>query len=137
MFKETVTWEDFDGVERTEDFYFHLSKAELVDMETSVEGGMVKLLEKIIAEQNKQKILEYVKKFITMAYGEKSPDGRRFMKEDENGRPLYKKFIETEAYSILFMKYAKDDSSFASFINGIVPSDLLKQSDTTASPATN
>jgi hypothetical protein len=127
MLKETVTWQDFDGNERTENFYFHLSKAELVEMETSVNGGMIKLLERIIETQDKPRVVEYIKLFMLRAYGEKTPDGRGFAKEDENGRPLYKKFMQTEAYSILFMKYASDDKAFADFVNGIVPADLVKQ----------
>ncbi len=122
MIKKTVTYTDFDDVERTEEFYFHLTKAELVEMETGVTGGLVKLLEKIIAEKDKKRLVEYVKEFIIKSYGVKSADGRRFIKTQE----VKDAFVETEAYSKIFMEMASDDQAFAKFIYGIMPAEMQK-----------
>lgn len=120
MFKKTITYTDYNGEERTEDFYFNLSKAELMEMEMSIPGGMKGMLEKIIAAKDTAKIIEEFKKILLKAYGEKSEDGKRFIKSPE----LSKAFSETEAYSILFVELAQDATKASEFINGIIPSGL-------------
>ena len=83
MLKKTVTYVDYNGVERTEDFYFNLSKAEITEMELSVEGGLSKMLEDVVNSKDNKQILAVFKEIILKAYGEKSADGRRFMKSEE------------------------------------------------------
>ena len=117
MLKKTISYTDFDGNERTEDFYFNLSKAEIMEMELGVVGGMTQMLNKIVATQDSKKIIETFKDIILKAYGEKSPDGRRFIKNQE----LTDAFSQTEAYSELFMELATNADAAAAFINGIAP----------------
>lgn len=117
MIKETIKYIDYDGNEREEDFYFNLSKAELVEMQLSEAGGLEKKIQGIIAAKDSGKIIETFKDLIIKAYGVKSPDGRKFIKNDE----IREDFIQTEAYSELFMKLATDEKAAADFINGIVP----------------
>lgn len=118
MLKKTISYTDYDGNLRTEDFYFNLSKAEVTEMELSAEGGLSKMLEKIVASQDSKRIMEIFKDIILKAYGEKSPDGKRFIKNQE----LREGFAQTEAYSELFMELATNADAASSFINGIVPS---------------
>lgn len=127
MLKKTIKYEDYNGVEREEDFYFNLSKAELTEMELSTKGGLTEMIQGIIKAKDAPAIIKIFKELVLKAYGEKTPDGRGFLKEDENGRPLYKNFQATEAYSLLFMELATDDKAAAAFINGIVPKDLAQQ----------
>ena len=127
MLKKTITYEDYNGTQRTEDFYFNLSKAEVMEMELSTTGGLAEMIKRVVASQDAPAIIKIFKDLILKAYGEKSPDGKRFMKEDENGRKLYKDFEQTEAYSILFTELATDDKAAAAFVNGIVPADISKQ----------
>lgn len=122
MIKKTVTYVDYNGVERTEDFYFNLSKAEVAEMEMSVEGGFSKMLEEIVASKDNVKIVSLFKQMVLKAYGEKSADGRRFIKSEE----LSKAFSETEAYSEIFMSLALNESEAAAFVNGIMPANLNK-----------
>lgn len=117
MLKKTITYVDFDGNTRTEDFYFNLTKAEVTEMEMSTEGGLVKMLEKIVSTQDSKRIIEVFKDLILKAYGEKSPDGKRFIKTQE----LREAFSQTEAYSELFMELATNADASAAFVNGIVP----------------
>lgn len=117
MLKRTITYTDYDGLERTEDFYFNLTRAEVAEMELSVDGGLVKMLNKIVEAKDGKRIIETLKDFILKAYGEKSPDGRRFIKNDE----VRANFAQTEAYSKLFMELALDADAAAKFINAIVP----------------
>ena len=117
MIKKTITYTDYDGNERTEDFYFNLSKAEVTEMELSVDGGLVKTLHRIVAEQDSKRIVEMFKDLILKSYGQKSPDGKRFVKSKE----LIEAFSQTEAYSQLFMELATDAQASAAFVNGIVP----------------
>lgn len=127
MLKKTITFIDFNGNERTEDFYFNLSKAEIMEMELSTAGGLAETIQKVVATQDAPSIIKIFKDLILKAYGEKSPDGRRFMKEDEYGRKLYKNFEQTEAYSQLFTELATNAESAAAFVNGIVPADMGKK----------
>lgn len=122
MIKKTVTYVDYNGVERTEDFYFNLSKAEVAEMEMSVEGGFSKMLEEIVASKDNVKIVSLFKQMVLKAYGEKSADGRRFIKSEE----ISKAFSETEAYSEIFMSLALNESEAAAFVNGIMPANLNK-----------
>lgn len=117
MLKKTITYEDYDGNKRTEDFYFNLSKAEILEMEMGVSGGMTQMLNRIVAEQDSEKIIKTFKEIILKAYGEKSPDGKRFIKSEE----LSTAFSQTEAFSQLFMELATDADAAAKFVNGIIP----------------
>lgn len=123
MLKKNITYSDYNGVERKEDFYFNLSKAELMEMEMSTAGGLAERINKIVATQDSVAIMQIFKDLILRAYGEKSADGKRFMKSKE----LSEAFAQTEAYSILFMELATDADAAAKFVNGIVPADVAKQ----------
>ena len=123
MLKKTITYTDYNGVERKEDFYFNLSKAEVMEMELSTTGGLAEMIKRIVAAQDQPAIIKVFKDLILKAYGEKSPDGKRFIKSPE----LSDAFAQTEAYSILFMELATDDEAAAKFINGIVPADMAQQ----------
>ena len=122
MLKETITYTDYNGVERTEDFYFNLTKAEIMEMEMSTTGGLAEMIQRIIAAQDAPAIIKIFKELVLKAYGEKSPDGKRFIKSDD----IATGFAQTEAYSILFMKLATDADAAAKFVNGIVPADVSK-----------
>ena len=122
MLKKTVTYVDYNGVERTEDFYFNLSKAEVTEMELSVEGGFSKMLEEIVKSNDNVRIIELFKQMVLKAYGEKSTDGKRFIKSKE----IAEAFSQTEAYSEIFMELALDEKAAAAFVNGIMPSNLGK-----------
>ena len=117
MLKKTITYIDYNGTERKEDFYFNLSKAEIMEMEMGTTGGMVEMLNKIVAAQDAPAIIDMFKKMILKAYGEKSADGKRFIKSKE----LSEAFSQTEAYSQLFMELATDADAASKFVNGIVP----------------
>ena len=126
MIKKTVTYTDFNGNERTEDFYFNLTQVELAELDlgvSGVSGGLLGLLKKIVREKDQRQIVEYFKKIVLMAYGEKSVDGRRFVKSEEirNG------FAPTEAYSKIFMELAQDADAAAKFVNGIMPKEVVEE----------
>ena len=127
MLKKTITYTDYNGTERTEDFYFNLSKAELMEMEMSTTGGMIELIQRIVAAQDSPAIIKIFKDLIMKAYGEKSADGRRFMKVDEKGNPLSIGFSQTEAYSQLFMELSQDADAASKFFTGVIPADLSKE----------
>lgn len=127
MLKKTITYVNYNTNEEiTEDFFFNLSKAEVMEMELSTEGGLAEQIKKVVATKNAPAIIKIFKDLILKAYGEKSSDGRRFLKEDENGHKLYKNFEQTDAYSVLFTELATDDKAAAAFVNGIVPADMAK-----------
>lgn len=123
MLKKTITYTDYNNEERTEDFYFNLSRAELLEMELGVNGKMSSLLEQIVKERDVAKITEHFKTIIHKAYGQKSLDGKHFMKSPE----ILNEFIHTEAYSNLFVELATNDQKAIEFINGLVPQDLRQK----------
>lgn len=126
MIKKTITYVDYDGTERTEDFYFNLTKAEVMAMEMGTTGGVKKMLEKIVAEKDNKRIVEVFQDIIKRSYGEKSPDGKRFIKTPE----VVEAFTQTEAYSELFMELATNAQAAAAFINGIVPQGMVEKNAT-------
>lgn len=117
MLKKNIKYVDYDGNERAEDFYFNLNKAEVIELQLGTVGGLTKTLEKIVQEKDASRIIEYFKTLILKAYGEKSADGRRFIKSQE----LCDAFEQTEAYSELFIELASDAKMAAEFINGVLP----------------
>jgi hypothetical protein len=117
MLKRTIKYTDFNGEEREEDFYFNLTKAEVMELELSTEGGLVQKIQKIVAARDSEQILTLFKGLILNSYGEKSPDGKRFIKNAE----LKASFEQTEAYSDLFMELASDADAAAAFVAGIIP----------------
>ena len=122
MLKKRITYTDYNGNERTEDFYFNLSKAEIIEMQSSVNGGLSEMLKRIIDAKDTPTLVKVFKDLILRAYGEKSEDGRRLMKSKE----ISDAFAQTEAYSILFTELATDDKAAAAFANGIIPQDLAQ-----------
>ena len=125
MLKKTITYTDYNGNERTEDFFFHLTKAEIMEMEMSTTGGLAEMIQKIVATQDTPAIIKIFKELVLNAYGEKSPDGKRFIKSKE----LSTEFSQTEAYSILFMELATDADKASKFVNGIIPDDVKQDAN--------
>ena len=121
MLKKTITYHDYNGVEYTQDFYFNLSKAEIMEMELGTTGGLAEMIQGIVKAQDGPAIIKIFKDLILKAYGEKSIDGKSFVKVDEKGNPLWVKFSQTAAYSKLFMELATDADAGAKFVNGIMP----------------
>ena len=117
MYKKTIKYVDYNGTERVEDFRFNLNESEIMEMEASLNGGLTQYMERIVAEQDTNQIMEVFKKIIMKAYGIKSLDGKRFEKSDEISRA----FVQTEAYNVLFIELLRDDKAAADFMNGIVP----------------
>lgn len=120
MLKKTITYTDYNDVERTEDFYFNLSKAEIAEMAMSTTGGFAEMLQKIVDSKDVPSIIKVFKDLILKSYGEKSADGKRFIKSIE----ISQGFAQTEAYSNLFMELSTDANAAIGFINGIVPAEL-------------
>lgn len=120
MLKKTITYRDYNDVERTEDFYFNLTKAEIMEMELGTTGGFTEMVQKIIDTQDIPQIAKIFKDLVLKAYGEKSPDGRRFIKNDE----IRDGFAQTEAYSDLFMELSTNPDAASAFINGIIPDNI-------------
>ena len=123
MIKKTITYIDYNGEERKEDFYFNLSKAELMEMELSVNGGFAEMIQKIVDAKDTPSIMKIFKDLILKAYGEKSSDGKRIVKSEE----ISNAFAQTEAFSDLFMELATDADAASAFVNGIIPADMAKQ----------
>lgn len=123
MIKKTITYSDFNGTERTEDFYFNLTKAEITKMELSIKGGLAEMIQRIVAAQDTPAIIDVFEDLIKRSYGVKTPDGRGFVKRADD----LEAFMATEAYSQLFMELATDADAAAKFVNGVVPADMAKQ----------
>ena len=125
MLKEEITYTDYDGVERTETFYFNLTRAEIIEMEVLYPGGLAEVMENAIKAKDSKRLFTLFKDLIKASYGEKSEDGRRFMKSDEISRG----FFENPAYDELYLKMTTDEHFAAEFVKGILPLDKLDEGD--------
>lgn len=123
MYKKTIRYQDYNGVEREEDFYFNLSKAEAIEMELSHADGFKGYIERIVASDNREALLKEFKELILLSYGEKSPDGKRFVKSKE----LSEAFAQTEAYVNLYVELVSDSDAAAAFVNGIWSASAAKE----------
>lgn len=123
VLKKTVTYKDFNGDEQTEELFFHLSQAELVELEVGHDGGLSAAMQRIIDTNDGAAIIKEFKNIVMMSYGRKSMDGKRFIKNQQ----MREEFESSEAYSTLFMELVTDAEAASSFINGIVPEGLAEQ----------
>lgn len=124
MYKKVMTYTDYNGEERTEDFYFNLTKAEITEMELSTEGGLRDKIQRITRAKDVPEIIRLFKELILKSYGIKSPDGKRFIKSEQ----LSEEFSQTEAYSDFFVELATNSDSASEFVNGIMPSSMKDSS---------
>lgn len=129
MIKKKVSYIDFNDEQITEDFYFHISKAEFLSQSFEKIDGLsvVENLEKIVQEKDNAKILKYFTGIIEQAYGEKSADGKSFIKDKEKT----KAFVGSEAFSELIMEFFQNPDSMIEFIKGVFPRSLLEEVDLT------
>lgn len=129
MLKKTITYTDYDGLERTEEFRFNLTKAELVDMELTTAGTFSETMKRIIAEKDIIRITKLFKELLLKSYGVKSDDGKRFVKSQE----LSEAFSQTEAYSDLYIELLSNPEEAAKFFAEVAP----KMEEVSAVPAGN
>jgi len=120
MLKREIKFEDFDGNQTSEIHYFNLSKPELIELEVEYDQGFGKMLERIVETKNSRDLIKQFKEIVLLAYGEKSEDGRRFIKNDK----LREEFSQTAAYNALFMELAMDDGAAVTFLTGVLPKDI-------------
>lgn len=123
MYNKTVTYKDYKGNTRTEDFYFNLNKAELVELELSTKGGLTVMMDRIIAAQDNATLFKIFKDLVSKSYGVLSDDGRKFIKNQE----VLDDFMQTEAYSIIFSELATNAEAAAEFFNNVIPQNLAKE----------
>lgn len=122
MLKKTISYVDYDGVPRTEEFYFNLSKSELIELSHSGGGGLDEQLKAIVAARDNAAIIRKFKEIILLGYGVRSEDGRRFIKNPQ----LTEEFSQTAAFEELFIELATNGQAGIDFINGLVPADLAE-----------
>ena len=127
MLKKTITYTDYDGMERTEDFWFNLSKTELTKLDAELPGGVLGVLRKIIDKKDRKALVDFIETLILRSYGEKTLDGKRFVKTPD----MAKEFMQTPAYDELFMSILSDTDSQTSFINGVIPQSMAKEIEQT------
>lgn len=125
MLKKTISYEDYNGNNVTESFYFHLSKPELIELEVDYDGGLATAINRIVETDNNKELIAIFKRIISLAYGIKSDDGKRFMKSDD----IRDDFLSSAAYSELFMELATEADAAAEFIKGLLPSDMAAEAD--------
>lgn len=117
MIKKTYTYTDYNGNERTEDYYFNLQEAEIMKLEMGINGGLTAKINRIIAAQDVPEIMKVFDELIGVSYGIKSPDGREFIKSPE----ITKSFMQTEGYNKLFMDFITKEGFAANFFNELIP----------------
>ena len=125
MLKRDITYEDFNGDTVTETFYFNLTKTEIIELEVSYDGGLEAMLRSIIKAENVRALVSEFKKIVLLSYGERSEDGKRFVKNDG----MREAFSQTAAFDTLFMELATNDDAASIFIKGILPKDMAQEAD--------
>ncbi len=128
MLKRSITYEDFNGYETTDIFYFNVSKPELIELEVEYDQGFGEMIQTVIDSKDNKSLIRIFKKIVLLAYGQKSEDGKRFIKSEK----LREEFSQTAAYSALFMELAGDDGAAAIFIKGVLPKDMAGEVDKAA-----
>lgn len=129
MFQKAITYEDYNGVKKTKNFYFNLTRSEIAKMHLMTDGGLDQMIKKMIESGSNKEIFTYFENFVLSCYGEKSADGEEFIKNEE----IREKFRNHPAYDVLFMEFIDGgDKAMSDFINAVVPRDMqdaMKSSD--------
>lgn len=127
MLEKKIEYTDFNGTKRDELFYFNLTEAELAELELSENGGYTEWVKHIVNAGDSKTLAKIFKDIILKSYGERTPDGKMFVKVDKDGYNLCNNFVQTAAYSVLYMELVSDAKKASEFMNGIVPQELLKK----------
>ena len=120
MFKKKITYTDYNGQERTEDFYFNLSKSELIMLESSTPGGYTAMLQRIIDSKDNTQLMKIFTDLIKMSYGVKSDDGKHFIKNDQ----VVEDFLNSAAFDQMFTEFFPDENAASNFAKGIIPQEI-------------
>lgn len=120
MFKKKITYTDYNGQERTEDFYFNLSKSELIMLESTTPGGYTAMLQRIIDSKDNTQLMKIFTDLIKMSYGVKSDDGKHFVKNDQ----VVEDFLNSAAFDQMFTEFFTDENAAANFAKGIIPQEI-------------
>lgn len=123
MIKKTITFKDFNGDSRTEDFYFNLTIDEIMELQFSEAGGLDQYINSIVQSDNNAEIYQTFKKIILKAIGKKSEDGRLFAKSEE----IKNEFSQTNAFSNMLVEFMTNAEAGASFISALVPAEELEK----------
>jgi len=127
MYRKVIEYSDYNGEKRTEVAYFNFDASELIEMLYRSNGNLPGIVDKINETKDLAKLIDIWKDWILRSYGDKSSDGKYFLKEDDEGRPLYRKFKQSKAFSELYLKLATDSDAAAEFVNGVIPNDLRQK----------
>lgn len=125
MYKKTITYEDLNGVERTEHFFFNLTETELTKWNMGEQGGLAEILQAMMDSKDQAKIAAMIDEIVIRSYGEKSEDGRRFIKS----RELSEAFMQTPAYDIFFQQLCSSEDEVSNFIHAVLPTKLVNGID--------
>lgn len=117
MYKKNITYTDFNGDERTDAFYFNLSDAEILELQVSYGGDMSRIMTNMLEKRDAKGLLGIITDLIRTSYGEKSSDGKRFMKNQE----VKDSFVTTDAYSKLVLELLNDEKEFEKFMTNVIP----------------
>lgn len=123
MLKRDITYEDFNGDTVTEVFYFNLTKSELIELQVSYDGGLEAVIQRIVKAEDLRALVSEFKKLILLSYGERTADGKRFVKNDD----VREAFSQTAAYDKLFVELSTDDEAAVKFVEGIMPFDMVQE----------
>lgn len=134
MFSITKTYTDYNGIEKTETFWFNLNQRELSKLALGPSGGLESVISEIVSTNDMGRTMELLEEIVLSAYGKKMPDGR-FAKVDDDGHRYADKLKQTVVFDELFMELLLDTDKLIAFINGVVP-DGLKESVEKASVET-
>lgn len=129
MIKKTITSEDFDGNQKTKDYYFHMNQVEFAKLNSEVPGGLEKTIQDIIANQDQGAMLRLVDLLVSRSYGERDEEDGGFTKIGKNGRPLYEKFVNTSAYDNLIIELIQGEKNIVTFLSGIMPKEVQARMD--------
>lgn len=132
MFSRTFEYKGYDGQPHKETWWFNLSEDELYKMELGTVGGMNGMMNRLLREERPDQIVDMFERIILTAVGERSADGRRFLKKPRPGYPwgeVAEDFRETPAYSQLFMELVSSGEKLAAFLKGAIPAEVAAQLD--------
>lgn len=121
MYSKEINYKDYNGIQRTEKFYFNLSRVEVLELEAATPGGLKQFLENMAETKDNHKLIEFIKELIRLSYGVKSPDGKYFRKSEE----IWEEFRYSEAFVELFLSLGEDSRAASEFVNGIIPQEIL------------
>lgn len=133
MFKHSVEYVDFNGSDRKEDLYFHLSLPEVTRLEAEIGMGLEDYIKGLTTNQELNTLLAFLERMLLSSYGQKTSDGKSFIKS----QVIREAFEYSQAYAEIFEQVLSNPDLARKFGENVADNGKSKKNQVTPKVVSN